>query len=498
NLLAYISISLLLFDAPKVAAALGNTLGAALGALLLSRKLREPGIAPVGDLRWTLIAAAPLSAAISVLCGGTELLLRLQLPLSEAPEIALRWFLSCYAGAVVVVPPLLAWQRTGGHDLPDFGSHDVIVGTAACVFMFASMDVELAAISTEGLLILISLPAILWLAMRPPTAEAVLGLSLTGGGCLTFAAIAQSDSGQGLLETQLFALSLLMSAALLQAATGHRVALVEGLTNTAASLEGRVMERTQAAHAATANAEAAARSQSALLAATRHEVHASLEAILGVTASLQDSARTPNQQQQIETIQSASTGIMSLLNDAADLARIEAGELPIERRPQRLDEVLDQLARRWRPLAIEKGLSFEIHSRDTVPRFLTLDAPRLLQCLSNLVANAIRCTTSGRVTVRVNALAQEGEQVRVEFAVTDTGPGMDAAEQARRLQPISEAAAGGSDDLEVSSLGLSLTQRLANLMGGGVSVHSERGQGATFALEISATRVDVSALLRAD
>lgn len=484
-LFAFLLVATSVNGTHQIFAALGNVTGAMAAGALLRRVIVPGAERPVHDIAWIAIGAAALSAFVSVLFGVPELSLILGLTVSEIPEIALRWFMSAFVGAAIATPPLLIWSQQAARRRPHFGSTELIVTAATCVGMVVvTQQQQLPLLSVPGSLLLVCLPGMFWLAMRESTLEAVLGLSLIGSCNLTFATQVLAGESLGMLEMQLFVLSFLLVALLLQAATRHRVLLLDKLRQESAGLELRVQERTREAEVARAQAEAADQSKSEFLANTSHEVRTPLNAILGMAEFLREGSLDQGQQQQVDTILSSGRHLMSLLNDIIDLSKVEAGKLEIVVAPRRPEAMLEQLASLWRPMATEKGISFEIHLRDALPAYLELDDLRLLQCLSNLVSNAIKFTREGRVTVRVCREPRSDGDFDLVFAVSDTGMGMSAAEQARLFQPFVQADASISRSFGGTGLGLSITRRLAELMGGSVAVESSRGEGTTFALRI--------------
>lgn len=466
---------------------------------MLQRVIVPEAERPVQDIAWIAIGAAALSAFISVLFGVPELSLLLGLTTSEIPEIALRWFMSAFVGAAIATPPLLIWSQQAARRLPHFGSTELIVTAATCVGMVVvTQQQQLPLLSVPGSLLLVCLPGMFWLAMRDSTLEAVLGLSVIGSCNLTFATKVLANETLGMLEMQLFVLSFLLVALLLQAATRHRLLLLDKLRQESAGLERRVEARTREMELARAQAEAADQSKSEFLANTSHEVRTPLNAILGMAEFLREGSLDKAQQHQVDTILSSGRHLMSLLNDIIDLSKVEAGKLEIAPAPRRPEAVLEQLASLWRPMATEKGLSFEVHVRDALPPYLELDDLRLLQCLSNLVSNAIKFTREGRVTVRVCRELANGDDFDLVFTVSDTGMGMSPAEQARLFQPFVQADASISRNFGGTGLGLSITRKLAELMGGDVTVDSRPGEGTTFTLSVRTRSVqgeEVSASL---
>ena len=483
---AYAVVAVINWGEPRLAAAIGNTLGSFVGGWLLRRYESKFDQKPMLVVVWLIGVAGSVSAVISVLFGATELSLRLALDMEEIAEVALRWFMSCFAGVLIAAPPMFVWSDFANRRAPNFGSKELVVATSGCVAMLLAMSVEVPFIRLEGLLLLICLPAIFWIAMRDFGLESTLGLSIIGACNLTFSTMVLSISSKDMLENQLFVMTFMAVALVLQAAMAQRSALVWKLQQQSAHLEERVRQRTHEAKQAQSQAEVADRSKSEFLANTSHEVRTPLNAILGMAEFLQDSELTEEQQVQVDTILLSGRHLLSLLNDVIDLSKVEAGKFEISAAPDRLERLTHQLTNLWQPMAHEKGIGLEIEVEEDVPQELLLDSLRLLQCLSNLVSNAVKFTSQGKVVVLISASQATGDSLVLSFAVSDTGIGISDEEQSRLFQPFQQVDASIARKYGGTGLGLSITRKLANLMGGDVTIDSEKNVGTTFTLTIAA------------
>ncbi|MDR6673926.1 ATP-binding protein [Xanthomonas sp. 1678] len=225
-------------------------------------------------------------------------------------------------------------------------------------------------------------------------------------------------------------------------------------------------------------AEQASLAKTRFLATLGHEVRTPMTGVLGMSELLLATPLDPKQRGYTESIRRAGTHLLHLVNDALDLARIEAGRLQLDLQPFALQALIADVVNLMAPLAQARGLRFECH--DTLPGAVTVngDAVRVRQILLNLVGNAIKFTASGSVTLHVSPL-RSGHGLCVEVA--DTGPGISAEQQARLFQrfeqgegPRTAARYGGS------GLGLAISQELATAMGGRIQVDSRLGHGARF------------------
>jgi signal transduction histidine kinase len=211
-----------------------------------------------------------------------------------------------------------------------------------------------------------------------------------------------------------------------------------------------------------------------------HEIRTPLNGILGMAQVLEMGALSPEQKEQVATILDSGRNLMALLNDVLDLSKIEAGKIAIVKTDTDLTHTLRRLHRLWKPKAEEAGLEFYLSLDADLPQVLNFDAVRVRQCVSNLISNAIKFTSKGRVEVFVAARKQPDGQYLVKVRVSDTGVGMDADTQARLFRPFVQADDSTSRRYGGTGLGLSICRKLAELMGGEASVRSEPGRGSEF------------------
>jgi signal transduction histidine kinase/ligand-binding sensor domain-containing protein/CheY-like chemotaxis protein len=213
------------------------------------------------------------------------------------------------------------------------------------------------------------------------------------------------------------------------------------------------------------------------LATLGHEIRTPMTGVLGMAELLQGGALDDKQRGQVGAIQRAGQHLLRLVNDALDLARIEAGKLTLQDEAFDLNALLDEAAALLRPLADAKGLAFSLQRSPNTPRVLRGDAQRVRQILLNLGNNAIKFTERGEVAIRTSALAPHG----VTLEVSDTGPGLNAEQQTRLFQRFEQAdGARTTQRYGGSGLGLAICQELAAAMHGRVDVVSAPGQGASF------------------
>ena len=239
-------------------------------------------------------------------------------------------------------------------------------------------------------------------------------------------------------------------------------------------------ERLDAARRA---AEETTRAKSEFLAVMSHEVRTPMNGVLGLAELLLDTPLSRDQRNSVETILRSGENLMDILNDILDFSKIEADRIELEAEPFRLNDVVGDMVTLWGSRASEKGLALTLEIEPDCPADLVGDSGRLRQVLSNLIGNAVKFTGHGRIGLAVKAASRAGEEVLIQFAVADTGIGMTAEQQQRLFQPFSQADASTTRKFGGTGLGLVISQRLAERLGGSITVESAQGTGSTFTLQ---------------
>jgi signal transduction histidine kinase len=214
------------------------------------------------------------------------------------------------------------------------------------------------------------------------------------------------------------------------------------------------------------------------LAKVSHELRTPLHGILGLARLLHLEIREPAASRQLELIEASGTQLLGLINDLLEVSRIDAGHFTLQEEDFDLAMQLEQVADLFALRAADKGLGFNLQMRLPKPCWVHGDAARLCQVLNNLLANAVKFTRQGHITLRA---APGVSPERVCMTVIDTGMGIDEAEMANIFQPFHQADAGPATD--GVGLGLTIAREIARAMGGDIAVSSVPGSGATFVFE---------------
>ena len=240
-------------------------------------------------------------------------------------------------------------------------------------------------------------------------------------------------------------------------------------------------------------AEAATKTKSEFLANMSHEIRTPMAAILGYADILLNDADKQTHQQRVDalkTIQRNGLYLLELMNDILDLSKIEAGRVELERDQCSPMQVVSDVISLMEVRAAAKNLLLQVEYDGPVPETIESDPLRLRQVLINLVGNAIKFTELGSVRLKVRMLFREGSSPRLAFEVIDTGIGLTSEQAERLFQPFMQADNSTSRRFGGTGLGLTISKRLAGMLGGDISLSSEHGRGSTFCLTIDPGPLD--------
>ncbi len=239
-------------------------------------------------------------------------------------------------------------------------------------------------------------------------------------------------------------------------------------------------ERNRDLDQARAMAESATAAKAAFLANMSHEIRTPMNAIIGLSDVLGETPLAPSQRELVDTVQSSTAHLLSVLNDILDFSKIESGQLELEARRFEIGQCVEEAMELVALQAGQKQLELAYLIDPDTPAAVLGDVTRVRQVLANFLANAVKFTAAGEIIVQVGSTLQADGRCLLRFAVCDTGIGVPAENQGRLFQIFSQADVSTTREYGGSGLGLAICKRLAEGMGGRVGVESATGAGATF------------------
>ncbi len=234
-----------------------------------------------------------------------------------------------------------------------------------------------------------------------------------------------------------------------------------------------------------AKAESALQSKQQFLANMSHESRTPMNAILGFTKIILKTDLEPKQKEYLDAIKISSDGLLVLINDILDLAKVDAGKMTFEQTPFKMELSITTMFQVFDIKIQEKNLELVVEYDKKIPEALLGDAMRLHQILLNLLSNALKFTEKGKITVAVRLVNEDKEKAIIEFAITDTGTGIPADKFESIFENFQQATSSTSRIFGGTGLGLAICKQLVEKQGGTISVKSKIDEGSTFSFILS-------------
>ena len=255
---------------------------------------------------------------------------------------------------------------------------------------------------------------------------------------------------------------------------------------------GDINQRDKELESALKIAQAASRAKSEFLANMSHEIRTPMNAIIGMTSIAQTSSCTERKDYALSNIEDASKHLLGIINDILDMSKIEADKLELHPVTFDFEEMLKKAVNFLNFRVVEKNQNLDIVIGNNIPRMIKCDSQRLSQVITNLLSNAIKFTPDqGSICLYADLLKTENDFYEILFKVTDTGLGISKEQQKRLFSPFEQAESSTTRKYGGIGLGLTITKRIVELMGGSISVTSAPGEGSTFTFTIKAEKTGV-------
>ncbi|MEI6209564.1 MAG: PAS domain S-box protein [Desulfuromonadales bacterium] len=241
-----------------------------------------------------------------------------------------------------------------------------------------------------------------------------------------------------------------------------------------------------------AAADSANRAKSEFLANMSHEIRNPMNGVIGTTQLLEMTELNEDQREYVAALKLSGKNLLTLINDILDLSKIEAGKITFESAEFSLQHCINDVALMQKTVIYEKRLKLDVEVSDDIPPFMMGDQHRIKQILHNLMGNAVKFTSQGGITISAQLLDQQDSSLLVELAVRDSGIGISPENLDKIFRPFEQEDGSTTRNYGGTGLGLTISRRLAELMGGGITVESSPNAGSCFKVTLPLAAVNKS------
>jgi len=231
-------------------------------------------------------------------------------------------------------------------------------------------------------------------------------------------------------------------------------------------------------------AEKASMAKAEFLSTMSHEIRTPMNAVIGITHLLLSEDPKPSQIENLNTLKFSAENLLSLINDILDFSKIESGKIEFDQSEFSIDNLINSIRQTYKQKADEKNISLKYSKDDELPKYLIGDSTRLFQIINNLVNNAIKFTEKGTVRIDIEVLTKTKDQVRLFFAIEDTGIGISEENFEKVFEHFSQEESDTTRKYGGSGLGLAIIKNLIELQGSEIKVESKKGEGSKFYFEL--------------
>ena len=247
------------------------------------------------------------------------------------------------------------------------------------------------------------------------------------------------------------------------------------------------------AEKATKIAESAVRAKQQFLSNMSHEIRTPMNAIIGFTKVLLKTDMSARQREYLSAIKTSGDALIVLINDILDLAKVDSGKMTFEQTPFKLALSISAMLHLFETKIREKNLELVKEYDNNIPEVLVGDPVRLHQIILNLVSNAVKFTSKGKITVSVRLLSEDAKTANIEFSISDTGIGIEKNKIGKIFENFQQATSGTSRVFGGTGLGLAIVKHLVEAQDGSIDVTSKIGEGSTFSFALNFIKTNAQA-----